>query len=125
LCFRHHENHSCTRGGGIALDDQHWTAGRPSFLLPVRVLSRLFRRLFLEQLLRAFDAGALRSCGQLAPFGDAQAFAAWLAPSAQADWVVYSRPPFGGARQVLDYLGCHTIVSPSATTGCSASTATR
>ncbi|MGH8789357.1 MAG: IS91 family transposase [Cupriavidus necator] len=107
--LQHHPHvHCVVPGGGIALDGEHWCACRPGFFLPVRVLSRLFRRLFLEQLRRAFDAGALRFYGPLAPLSDAQAFAAWLAPTAQAEWVVYAKPPFGGASQVLDYLGRYT-----------------
>ncbi len=95
-------------GGGIAPDGERWLACRPGFFLPVRVLSRLFRRLFLEQLRRAFDPGVLRFHGQLEPLRDLRAFAAWLAPAAQAEWVVYAKPPFGGATQVLDYLGRYT-----------------
>lgn len=72
------------------------------------MLSRLFRRLFLEQLRRAFDSGALHFYGPLAPLSEPRAFAAWLAPTALAEWVVYAKPPFGGARQVLDYLGRYT-----------------
>ncbi|MFS8981355.1 IS91 family transposase [Cupriavidus necator] len=107
--LQHHPHvHCVVPGGGIALRDERWIACRPGFFLPVRVLSRLFRRLFLEQLRRAFNTDALRFYGQLAPLADAEAFAAWLAPAAQADWVVYAKPPFGGARQVLDYLGRYT-----------------
>ena len=95
-------------GGGIAPDGEHWIACRPGFFLPVRVLSRLFRRLFLEQLRHAFDTGALHFYGQLEPLADAQAFAAFLAPAAQAEWVVYAKPPFGDARHVLNYLGRYT-----------------
>jgi len=105
----HHPHvHCVVPGGGIAPDGEHWIACRPGFFLPVRVLSRLFRRLFLEQLRRAFDTGALQFHGQLEPLRDAKAFAAWLAPAAQAEWVVYAKPPFGGAEQVLDYLGRYT-----------------
>ncbi|MDW3689005.1 IS91 family transposase [Cupriavidus sp. CV2] len=105
----HHPHvHCVVPGGGIAPDGEHWIACRPGFFLPVRVLSRLFRRLFLAQLRRAFDRGALHFYGSLAPLSEAQAFAAWLAPAAQAEWVVYAKPPFGGARQVLDYLGRYT-----------------
>ncbi|KJK12587.1 transposase [Burkholderiaceae bacterium 16] len=107
--LQHHPHvHCVVPGGGIAPDGEHWTACRPGFFLPVRVLSRLFRRLFLEQLRRAFDSGALHFYGPLAPLSEARAFAAWLAPTAQAEWVVYAKPPFGGARQVLDYLGRYT-----------------
>jgi hypothetical protein len=101
----HHPHvHCVVPGGGIAPDDERWIACRPGFCLPVRVLSRLF----LDQLRRAFDAGVLRLHGQLEPLRDPQAFAAWLAPAAQAEWVVYAKPPFGGAEHVLDYLGRYT-----------------
>ncbi len=105
----HHPHIHCViPGGGIAPDAERWIACRPGFFLPVRVLSRLFRRLFLEQLRRAFDTGLLRFHGQLEPLRDPPAFAAWLAPAAYAEWVVYAKPPVGGARQVLDYLGRYT-----------------
>ncbi|MGF6369021.1 hypothetical protein OKW40_001771 [Paraburkholderia sp. RAU6.4a] len=105
----HHPHVHCViPGGGIAPDGERWITCRPGFFLPVRVLSRLFRRLFLEQLRRAFDAGALRLHGQLEPLREPQAFAAWLAPAAHVEWVVYAKPPFGGAAQVLDYLGRYT-----------------
>jgi len=105
----HHPHvHCVVPGGGIAPDGERWIACRPGFFLPVRVLSRLFRRLFVEQLRRAFDDGVLRFHGQLEPLRDARAFAAWLAPAAHTEWVVYAKPPFGGAAQVLDYLGRYT-----------------
>jgi hypothetical protein len=107
--LQHHPHvHCVVPGGGIAPDGEHWIACRPGFFLPVRVLSRLFRRLFLAQLRHAFDTGALHFYGQLAPLADAQAFAAFLAPAAQAEWVVYAKPPFGDAQHVLDYLGRYT-----------------
>ena len=82
----HHPHvHCVVPGGGIAPHGERWIACRPGFFLPVRVLSRLFRRLFLEQLRRAFDAGGLRFHGQLERLRDPQAFAAWLAPAAQAE----------------------------------------
>jgi hypothetical protein len=87
----HHPHIHCViPGGGIAPDGERWIACRPGFFLPVRVLSRLFRRLFLEQLRRACDAGLLRFHGQLEPLHDPPAFAAWLAPAAHAEWVVYA-----------------------------------
>ncbi len=105
----HHPHvHCVVPGGGISPDGERWIACRPGFFLPVRVLSRLFRRLFLEQLRRAFDAGMLRLHGQLEPLHDARAFAAWLVPAARSEWVVYAKPPFGGAKHVLDYLGRYT-----------------
>ncbi|UIF87941.1 IS91 family transposase (plasmid) [Cupriavidus necator] len=107
--LQHHPHvHCVVPGGGIAPDGEHWVACRPGFFLPVRVLSRLFRRLFLEQLRHAFDTAALHFYGQLEPLQDPQAFAAFLAPAAQAEWVVYAKPPFGDARHVLDYLGRYT-----------------
>jgi hypothetical protein len=107
--LQHHPHvHCVVPGGGIAPDGERWVACRSGFFLPVRVLSRLFRRLFLDQLRRAFDAGGLRFHGQLEPLRDPRAFAAWLAPAAHAEWVVYAKPPFGGAAQVLDYLGRYT-----------------
>ncbi|MGF6439630.1 hypothetical protein QF001_000377 [Paraburkholderia youngii] len=105
----HHPHLHCViPGGGIAPDGERWIACRPGFFLPVRVLSRLFRRLFLEQLRRAFYAGTLHFHGQLESLRDPRGFAAWLAPAAHAEWVVYAKPPFGGAAQVLDYLGGYT-----------------
>lgn len=105
----HHPHvHCIVPGGGIAPDGERWIGCRPGFFLPVRVLSRLFRRLFLLQLRRSFDTGAPRFYGQLEPLRDPQAFAGWLAPAAQAEWVVYAKPPFGGAEHVLDYLGRYT-----------------
>jgi hypothetical protein len=105
----HHPHvHCVVPGGGISPDGEHWIACRPGFFLPVRVLSRLFRRLFLEQLHRAFKAGELHFYSQLEPLQRAQAFAAYLAPAAGAEWVVYAKPPFGGPRQVLAYLGRYT-----------------
>jgi hypothetical protein len=107
--LQHHPHvHCVVPGGGIAPDGEHWITCRPGFFLPVRVLSRLFRRLFLEQLRRAFVMGALHFYGTLEPLADAQAFAAFLAPAAQAEWVVYAKPPFGDARHVLNYLGRYT-----------------
>jgi Putative transposase/Transposase zinc-binding domain len=105
----HHPHvHCVVPGGGIAPDGQRWIGCRPGFFVPVRVLSRLFRRLFLEHLHQAFHAGQLRLRGQLEPLRQANAFRAYLAPAAQAEWVVYAKPPFGGPRQVLNYLGRYT-----------------
>ncbi|RKE38608.1 transposase-like zinc-binding protein [Paraburkholderia sp. BL23I1N1] len=107
--LQHHPHvHCVVPGGGIAPDGEHWIACRPGFFLPVRVLSRLFRRLFLEQLRHAFDTGALHFYGKLEALANPQAFCAFLAPAAQAEWVVYAKPPFGDARHVLDYLGRYT-----------------
>jgi Putative transposase len=100
--------HCVVPGGGISPDGEHWVSCRPGFFLPVRVLSRLFRRLFLEQLHQAFKTGELHFYSQLEPLQDAKAFATYLAPTLQAEWVVYAKPPFGGAQQVLTYLGRYT-----------------
>jgi len=105
----HHPHvHCVVPGGGISPDGKHWVACRDGFFLPVRVLSRLFRRLFLEQLHRAFRAGDLDFHAQLEPLRNAEAFAAHLAPAAVSEWVVYSKRPFGGAEHVLRYLGRYT-----------------
>jgi hypothetical protein len=107
--LQHHPHvHCVVPGGGISADGLRWVACRPGFFLPVRVLSRLFRRLFLEQLRYAFSAGKLRFFGALERLQDAPAFAEYLAPAAQAEWVVYAKPPFGGPAQVLNYLGRYT-----------------
>ena len=95
-------------GGGISLDGTRWISCRPGFFLPVRVLSRLFRRLFLEALVVAHDAGRLRFFSHHAPLADAQAFAAYLAPLRKTEWVVYSKRPFGGPEAVLAYLARYT-----------------
>jgi hypothetical protein len=105
----HHPHvHCVVPGGGLSPDGEHWITCRPRFFLPVRVLSRLFRRLFLEQLRQAFRAGDLHFYSQLEPLRDARAFAAYLAPAREAEWVVYAKPPFGGAQHVLHYLARYT-----------------
>ena len=105
----HHPHlHCVVPGGGISPDGEQWVSCRPGFFLPVRVLSRLFRRLFLEHLRRAFDDGALHFFNALAHLQGAGPFAAYLAPVASAEWVVYAKPPFGGPQQVLAYLGRYT-----------------
>jgi hypothetical protein len=105
----HHPHlHCVVPGGGVAPDGQRWIACRPGFFLPVRVLSRLFRRLFLTQLRQAFDAGNLQFFNNLATLQDPDAFARYLAPVAHAEWIVYSKAPFGGPQRVLDYLGRYT-----------------
>jgi predicted RNA-binding Zn-ribbon protein involved in translation (DUF1610 family) len=93
-------------GGGISFDGERWVASRPSFFLPVRVLSRLFRRLFLERLLAAHHR--LKFFGCHAALTDARAFAAWLAPLRRAEWVVYAKRPFDGPQAVLAYLSRYT-----------------
>jgi hypothetical protein len=95
-------------GGGISPDGKRWIACRPGFFLPVRVLSRLFRRLFLDKLAAAHAAGRLKFCGDHAPLAEAQAFAAYLAPLRKTEWVVYAKKPFGGPQAVLAYLSRYT-----------------
>jgi hypothetical protein len=104
----HPHLHCVVSGGGIALDGKRWIACRPGFFLPVRVLSRLFRRLFLERLQAAFDTRKLQFFSSLERLRDPRAFAQYLAPLRQAEWVVYAKPPFGGPEQVLNYLGRYT-----------------
>jgi hypothetical protein len=95
-------------GGGLSLDGTRWVACRPGFFLPVRVLSRLFRRLFLQGLQDAFDASKLRFFGNLAGLAEPTAFATRLDQLRRIEWVVYAKPPFGGPEQVLAYLGRYT-----------------
>jgi hypothetical protein len=105
----HHPHvHMIVPGGGISLDGERWIACRPGFFLPVRVLSRLFRRLVLEKLTAAHQAGALEFFGQHAVLTNAQAFATYLAPLRNSEWVVYSKRPFGGPEEVLRYLARYT-----------------
>jgi hypothetical protein len=105
----HHPHiHMIVPGGGISLDGQRWAACRLGFFLPVRVLSRLFRRLFLEKLVAAHAAGRLRFFGAHANLADRDAFAQYLAPSRAVEWVVYSKRPFGGPQAVLAYLSRYT-----------------
>ena len=105
----HHPHvHMIVPGGGISLDGERWVSCRPGFFLPVRVLSRLFRRLLLERLLAAHQAGQLKFFGDHAALAEAQAFTAYLAPLRRAEWVVYAKRPFGGPQAVLAYLSRYT-----------------
>ena len=105
----HHPHlHCVVPGGGLSPDGKRWISCRPDFFLPVRVLSRLFRRLFLESLQKAFDSGKLRFSASLETLGDRQAFVRYLAPLKKAEWVVYAKRPFAGPQQVLDYVGRYT-----------------
>ena len=107
--LQHHPHvHCVVPGGGPSLDGTRWIACRPGFFLPVRVLSRLFRRLFLQGLENAFNAGKLGFFGNLAGLADPAAFTRRLDQLRQTDWVVYAKPPFGGRKQVLAYLGRYT-----------------
>jgi putative transposase/transposase-like zinc-binding protein len=105
----HHPHvHMIVPGGGLPADASKWIACRPNFFLPVRVLSRLFRRLFLTMLAAAHEAGQLKFYGDHAGLADKAAFAAFLAPWAKAEWVVYAKEPFGGPEEVLRYLSRYT-----------------
>jgi hypothetical protein len=105
----HHPHvHIIVPGGGLSPDGTRWISCRPGFFLPVKVLSRLFRRLFVEGLRALHQSGSLAFFGALAGLAQAKAFAAWLAPFRKSEWVVYAKPPFGGPEAVLAYLSRYT-----------------
>ena len=105
----HHTHvHCIVPGGGLSPDGERWVSCRPRFFLPVRVLSRLFRRLFLNKLEAAHAAGRLVFFGDLAPLAEPTAFAAHLRPPRRAEWVVYAKRPLAGPEQVLAYLARYT-----------------
>ena len=104
----HPHLHFVVPGGGISSDGTRWIACRPGFFLPVRVLSRLFRGLFLAYLDKAFLVGKLTFFSSLQHLNERSAFLRHLAPVRTAKWVVYSKPPFAGPQQVLDYVGRYT-----------------
>jgi hypothetical protein len=105
----HHPHvHCIVPGGGLSPDRERWVGCRPGFFLPVRVLSRLFRRLFLEGLVAAFDAGELQFFGELSRLEDREAFLGYLAPHRTREWVVFAKQPFAGPAQVLAYLARYT-----------------
>jgi len=105
----HHPHvHGIVPGGGLSPDGKTWVACRPGFFLPVRVLSRLFRRRLLEELVRLHEAGKLRFFGEHEALADAKTFKVWLAPLRQCEWVVYAKRPFAGPQAVLAYLSRYT-----------------
>ncbi len=105
----HHPHvHGVVPGGGLAPDGKSWVACRPGFFLSVRVLSRLFRRRFLEELVQRHRAGQLKFFGEHVALADAKAFARWLAPLRRCEWVVYAKRPFAGPEAVLAYLSRYT-----------------
>jgi Putative transposase/Transposase zinc-binding domain len=105
----HHPHlHCLVPGGGIAPDGKSWVACKPGFFLPVRVLSRMFRGLFLHYLEKAFAAGALNFFSQHRHLREPAAFRRYLAPAYRAEWVVYAKRPFAGPAQVLEYVGRYT-----------------
>src|SRR5206468_1006675 len=105
----HHPHvHGVVPGGGLSIDRQRWVRCRPGFFLPVRVLSRLFRRRFLEELEQAHRAGRLQFFGEDAALANITAFVQWLAPMRACEWVVYAKRPFAGPAAVLAYLSRYT-----------------
>ncbi len=105
----HHPHvHGIVPGGGLAVDSDRWVSCRPGFFLPVRVLSRLFRRRFLEALTEAHEAGLLQFFGEHQDLADSALFRQWLAPLRSCEWVVYAKRPFAGPKQVLAYLSRYT-----------------
>ena len=111
----HPHVHAIVTGGGLACDGKgrrveppRWVSCRPGFFLPVRVLSAVYRRRFLELLRHAHAAGKLHLAGRWSALADAAAFAAWLAPWATRDWVVYAKAPFAGPEPMLKYLARYT-----------------
>ena len=104
----HPHIHFVVPGGGISRDGTRWISCRPGFFLPVRVLSRLFRRLFLQYLVNAYRAGRLTFFSSLQHLSDSPSFLRYLAPLRTTEWIVYAKPPFAGPQQVLDYVGRYT-----------------
>lgn len=105
----HHPHlHCVVPGGGLSPDGTRWVACRPGFFLPVRVLSRLCRRLFLQHLQAASDAGSLRLVGSLEALRDRPTWTSALSTMRQTEWVVYAKRPFAGPQQVVDYVGRYT-----------------
>jgi hypothetical protein len=105
----HHPHvHCIVPGGGLAPDGRTWMACRPGFFLPVRVLSRLYRRLFLDKLGAAHRAGKLKFFNDLAPLADAKSFATAMAPLRRGEWIVFAKRPFAGPDQVLTCLARYT-----------------
>ena len=107
--LQHHPHVHCVlAAGGLASDHDRWICSRRSFFLPVKVLSRVFRGKFVAALKTAFAGNRIEFYGQLAPLAEPRAFASWLRRLFCQDWVVYSKPPFGGPEHVLRYLGAYT-----------------
>jgi hypothetical protein len=105
----HHPHlHVVATGGGLARNNTQWMACRPGFFLPVRVLSRLFRRLFLTDLQLAYDSGRLRFSSSLLELNNPLAFTRYLSAARKKEWVVYAKRPFAGPQQVIDYVGRYT-----------------
>ena len=105
----HHPHvHGIVPGGGLSINGDRWVDCKPGFFLPVKVLSRLFRRLFLEKPSEAYHAGALQFFGEHQVLAETRNFNAWLKPLRQCEWVVYAKRPFAGPTAVLAYLSRYT-----------------
>jgi len=105
----HHPHvHGIVPGGGFSIDGEQWVACRPGFFLPVRVLSRLFRRLFLERLIQAYKENQLQFFKELQPLKREHTFMEWIKPLRLCEWVVYAKRPFAGPEAVLSYLARYT-----------------
>jgi hypothetical protein len=104
----HHPHIHCLVPGGALAQDGRWIACRPNFFLPIHVLSRLFRRRFIERLVQAHDAAELSFFGELAALNAPEAFAGMMTGQRRINWIVYAKPPFGSPRHVLTYLGRYT-----------------
>lgn len=104
----HPHLHCVVPAGGLSLDCRRWTSCRPRFFLPVRVLSALYRGLFLHHLKQAYEKGKLQFHGELQLLARPEAFSRLLKQTRKKKWVVYAKRPFGGPQQVLDYLGRYT-----------------
>jgi hypothetical protein len=105
---RHPHIHCVVPGGGLSPDHTRWISSHPRYFVPVEVLSATFRDKFVEGLEQAHVAGKLSFYGKCKPLADAEAFAAFLKPISEQDWVVYAKPPFGGPEHVLQYLARYT-----------------
>lgn len=104
----HPHLHCLIPGGGLSPDEQRWIHCRRKFFLPVRVLSRLFRRLFLESLSKAFNQGRLEFFGTISHLSNPELFSNLIEKCFKSEWVIYAKPSFAGAESVLDYLGRYT-----------------
>ena len=104
----HPHVHCVVPAGGLSRDHARWIQSHPRFFLPIAVLRRVFRGKFVASLKSAFERRQLHLAGELAPLTHPKFFAAWLRPLFRKDWIVYSKPPFGGPEYVLQYLGRYT-----------------
>ncbi len=104
----HPHVHCVVPAGGLSRDHTRWIRSRPRFFLPIQVLRRVFRGKFVAGLKSAFQHGQLHLSADLALLAQPKVFAAWLRPLFRRDWIVYSKPPFGGPEYVLQYLGRYT-----------------